>query len=105
MEVISEPMTEAPSTEQQRSAGQNGAGAAVNGARPATESRNLSATHKESSHMSNERLLAAGGTIAGAAFLGGAFGGPLGAAFGAVAGLGVAVFSAKAKLKEGARRS
>jgi hypothetical protein len=60
---------------------------------------------KGNTHMSNERLLAAGGTVAGAALLGGAFGGVFGAAVGAVAGLGVALYTAKSKGKEGARRS
>lgn len=64
----------------------------------------MNTVDKGNTHISNEKLLAAGGTVAGAAFLGGAFGGALGAALGAVAGLGVALYTAKLKGKEGARR-
>lgn len=60
---------------------------------------------KDNTHISNEKLLAAGGTIAGAAFLGGALAGTLGAVVGAVAGVTVALFTTKARWKEGTRRS
>jgi hypothetical protein len=69
------------------------------------EPPNVSMKQKDKTHISNEMLLAAGGTVAGAAFLGGALGGAVGAVVGAVAGLGVALFSSKSRLKEGARRS
>ncbi len=65
----------------------------------------MNTARKDSTHISNEKLLAAGGTIAGAAFLGGAFGGTLGAVVGAVAGFTVALFTTKARWKEGTRRS
>ena len=65
----------------------------------------MNAARKDNTYMSNEKLLAAGGTVAGAAFLGGAFGGALGAAVGAVAGLSVALYTAKSKGKEDTRRS
>lgn len=64
----------------------------------------MNTVHKGNTHISNEKLLAMGGTVAGAAFLGGAFGGALGAALGAIAGFGMAFYTAKLKGKEGARR-
>lgn len=45
--------------------------------------------------ISNERLLAAGGVVAGAGFLGGALGGPVGAMAGAVVGLALAFYTFK----------
>jgi hypothetical protein len=58
-----------------------------------------------STHISNEKLLAAGGTVAGAAFLGSALGGALGAVAGAAAGLTIAILTNKVRWKEGMRRS
>jgi hypothetical protein len=72
---------------------------------PAAEVPSVNAMRRNETHISNEMLLAAGGTVAGAAFLGVTFGGAIGAVVGAVAGLGVAVFTAKSKGKEGTRRS
>jgi len=65
----------------------------------------MNMARKDNTHISNEKLLAAGGTIAGAAFLGGAFGGTVGVVVGAAAGLTVALFRTKARWKEGTRRS
>lgn len=104
VKAIYDPMPEASQVvELQQSARQNGGTA--NGAAPPKEYQSGGVVHKEHSHMTNERLLAAGGTVAGAAFLGGALGGAIGVVAGAGAGLVVAIFSSKSKLKEGARRS
>lgn len=64
------------------------------------------AAHKENAHVSSESLLKAGGTVVGAAFLGGAIGGTVGAVTGAVAGLAVSIYtSVSDNKKEGVRCS
>lgn len=70
-----------------------------------TGTTNMSRAHNDSTHVSNERLLAAGGSVAGAAFLGGTLGGPVGAVAGAAAAIGLVILTARSKWKEGVRRS
>lgn len=77
----------------------------THGGAVASEPPSVSTMRTDRTHISNESLLAAGGTVAGAAFLGSALGGVIGAVAGAIAGLSVAVYTAKLKGKEGARRS
>jgi hypothetical protein len=71
----------------------------------AAEPPSVPMIHKGDTHISNETLLAAGGTIAGATLLGSALAGPIGAITAAIAGLGIAFYTAKHKRKEGTRRS
>ena len=71
----------------------------------APEPQSVEMLHKSNTHISNEMLLAAGGTVAGATLLGSALGGPIGALVAAVAGLGIAIYTARPKRKEGTRRS